>query len=243
MSRIFIDQNLKPHSSLVLTEEEHHYIKNVLRMNIGDPLYLFNGGEEEFSAKITAMDKNKTTLQILTSQKTDKESPLEIVIGQGIPKGSKFDDLIPKVTELGVSELVPLITERSDLKKASPQKVLRWQKIAQMSSQQTGRTKVPKISSPLTLSDFLNHYPQHEKIIFYELEASKTFKDILATTCATRFCLLIGPEGGFSPEEITKSQKAKFHVVSLGKRILRTETVAPAVTAILQYVKGDLNRV
>ncbi|MBI3019102.1 MAG: 16S rRNA (uracil(1498)-N(3))-methyltransferase [Deltaproteobacteria bacterium] len=243
MSRIFVNQNLKPNSSLILAEEEHHYIKNVLRMNVGDPLYLFNGGEEEFSSKITAMDKNTTTLQVLTSEKTNKESSIEIVIGQGLPKGSKFDNLIPKVTELGASELVPLITERSDLKKASQQKVIRWQKIAQQSAQQTGRTKVPTISPPISFTEFLNHYPAHEKIMFYELEASKTFTEILSTSSASHFCLLIGPEGGFSPQEIAQAQKAKFHIVSLGKRILRTETVAPAVTAILQYVKGDLNRV
>ena len=243
MSRIFVNQNLKPNSFLVLVEDEHHYIKNVLRMNVGDPLFLFNGGEEEFSAKITAIDKSKTTLQISTSQKTNKESSIEIVIGQGLPKGSKFDDLIPKITELGASEFVPLITERSDLKKASEQKVIRWQKIAQQSAQQTGRTKVLKISSPHSFTGFINYYPHHEKIMFYELESSKTFTEILSSSSASRFCLLIGPEGGFSPQEILEAQKAKFHVVSLGKRILRTETVAPAVTAILQYVKGDLNRV
>ena len=243
MSRIFVNQSLKENTSLFLTAEEHHYIKNVLRMKVGDPLYLFNGGETEFLAKISAMDKNKTTLQVLTSQKGNKESPLEIVIGQGLPKGSKFDDLIPRVTELGISEFVPLITERSDLKKASPQKVLRWQKIAKQSAQQTGRTKVPTLTSPITLTNFLDSYPQHEKILFYELEDSKDLKNVLAETNATRFCLLIGPEGGFSPQEIEKAKQAKFHVVSLGKRILRTETVAPAVTAILQYVKGDLNRV
>ncbi len=243
MSRIFIHQELKENSLLTLKGEEHHYIKNVLRMKVNDPLYLFNGGSEEFTAKITVMDKNSTTLHILASQKGDKESPLEIVIGQGLPKGSKFDDLIPKVTELGISQLIPLITERSDLKKTSSQKVARWQKIAQQSAQQTGRTKVPVISTPRSFTEFLNNYPQHEKIMFYELETSKTFNEVLNISSASRFCFLIGPEGGFSPTEISAAQKAHFHVVSLGKRILRTETVAPAVTAILQYVKGDLNRV
>ena len=179
MSRIFVNQNLKPHSSIHLTGGDYHYVKNVLRMKAGDPLYLFNGGEEEFAAKIAEMDKNKIILQILTSQKTNKESPIEIVIGQGLPKGSKFDDLIPKITELGISEFIPLITERSDLKKASQQKVIRWQKIAQQSAQQTGRTKVPAISFPKSFTEFLNHYPQYEKILFYELENSKTLNEVL----------------------------------------------------------------
>ncbi len=243
MSRIFVAQNLKTKTSLTLTGPDYHYVKNVLRMKVRDPLYLFNGGEEEFEAKIDSIDKKNIILHILLSRTCAKESPLEIVIGQGLPKGSKFDDLIPKVTELGVSKLIPLITERSDLKKTSSQKVLRWQKIAQMSSQQTGRTKVPQIPSPIPLSDFLTDHPQHEKILFYELENSKDFKTVLTSSTATRFCLLIGPEGGFSPQEIEQAQQEKFHIVSLGKRILRTETVAPAVTAILQYVKGDLNRV
>src|SRR3989338_395251 len=187
MSRIFVNQNLKTHSSIYITGDNYHHVKNVLRMKVGDPLYLFNGGEEEFEAKIVAMDKKNITLQILMSQKANKESPLEIIIGQGLPKGSKFDDLIPKVTELGISEFIPLITERSDLKKTSPQKVLRWQKIAQQSAQQTGRTKIPRISPPLALTDFLNRYPQHEKILFYELENSKDFKAVLTMTSATRF--------------------------------------------------------
>ncbi|HBQ20768.1 MAG: hypothetical protein A2Z91_08140 [Deltaproteobacteria bacterium GWA2_38_16] len=241
MSRVFVKEELKENSTLTLTGEIHHYLTHVLRMKIGDPLCLFNGGNQEFLSTISEIQKNKITLHISTAQTVNKESPLEIIIGQAIPKGQKLDDLIPKITELGVSKVVPLITERSDLKTASPQKLVRWQKIAEYSSQQTGRTKVPEISTPLSFNHFLKKYPNHEKILFYELENSKNLHDVLKTTTSQKFCLIIGPEGGFTPQEIALAQKENCTIISLGKRILRTETVAPLVTGILQYVKGDLN--
>lgn len=243
MSRIFVKQDLKTNSSLSLQSDDHHYVTHVLRMKVGDPLFLFNGGNEEFCGQVQSIGKNETIIKISTSQKVDKESPLEIIIGQGIPKGQKLDDLIPKITELGVSGLTPLITERADVKTVSQNKFTRWQKIATQSAQQTGRTKVPTLNSPSTLKDFLKHYSDYEKILFYELEHSKSFKDILQNTLSTKFCLIIGPEGGFTPEEISLAIESGCKIASLGKRILRTETVAPAVTAILQYTKGDLNSV
>lgn len=242
MSRIFVHQKLEENSTITLKGEEHHYIKNVLRMKVGDPLFLFNGGPTEFKAHIADIDKTKTILSIIDGETVSKESPLEIVIGQGIPKGQKMDELIAKITELGAKTLVPLITERSDVKTASSQKITRWHNIAKASSQQTGRTHVPAISNPITFKTFLTCYREEfEKIVFYELENALSFHDILNKTSKKRFALIMGPEGGFSPQEIELAQKEGCHIVSLGKRILRTETVAPAVCAILQYVKGDLN--
>lgn len=241
MSRIFIQQDLKQNSTITLKGDEHHYIKNVLRMKIGDPLFLFNGGDQEFKAQIVQINPTQTILKIMEELKVSKESPIEVVIGQGIPKGKKLDDLIPKITELGAAALVPLITERSDLKTASSHKITRWQKIAKISSQQTGRTKIPLISSPMVFKNFLRAYPDFEKILFYELENSKSFKEVLQEATLQKFCLIIGPEGGFSPQEIALALQEGCKTASLGKRILRTETVAPAVCAILQYVKGDMS--
>ena len=153
-----------------------------------------------------------------------------------------MDEMIPKITELGATALTPLITERSDLKKISPQKIERWKKIATSSTEQTGRTKILMICPPSTLSELLQRYPEHEKILFYELEDSLTLEQALRNSSSQKFCLIIGPEGGFSKREIEEAQKKGCKIVSLGKRILRTETVAPAVTAIFQYVKGDLGR-
>lgn len=242
MSRIFISQKLRSDSSIELSGKDHHYLHHVLRMRRGDPLYLFNGADEEFEAEIADVQKNKTIISIGKQKKINKESPLEIVIGQGIPKGQKLDHMIPRLVELGATMLCPLMTERANLKKISPSKMSRWEKIAKSSTEQTGRTKILKLLAPSSLDEFLKRYPAHEKILFYELEDSLTLEQILNKTSFQKFCLVIGPEGGFSKTEIEMAQKEGCHIVSLGKRILRTETVAPAVVAIFQYVKGDLNR-
>lgn len=254
MSRVFVSDNLKDNSTLEIQGEKHHYLKNVLRMKSGDSLFLFNGSNKEYKATISRIEKNQTIVQIQEGYEVQKESPIDVVIGQGVPKGQKLDDLIPQITELGVKAIVPLITERSDLKTVSKEKRIRWQKIAEHAAQQTGRTHVPQIHDSKTLKDFLidplSEYGNKnsgisedgsEKILFYELETSQNFESILTSSSKKSFLLLIGPEGGFTLDEV---QQAKFHgyrIVSLGSRILRTETVAPAVTAILQYVKGDLN--
>lgn len=242
MSRIFLQRKLAPGLTLELTGDEHHYIYHVLRMKNGDRLYLFNGSDEEFDGQILDVQKNKTIVSIGNKRKINKESPIEIVIGQGIPKGQKIDEMIPRVTELGATALTPLITERSDLKKISPQKIVRWKKIAKSSTEQTGRTKILEICPPSTLSELLQRYQGHEKILFYELEDSLTLEQALENSSSQKFCLIIGPEGGFSKNEIDVARQKGCYIVSLGKRILRTETVAPAVTAIFQYVKGDLGR-
>lgn len=241
MSRIFVNQALEENSTVILKGDEHHYLKNVLRMKMGDPLFLFNGGPKEFKASVIGIEKNQTVLKVTEGETVSKESPIEIIIGQGIPKGAKFDDIIPKITELGATAFIPIITKRADVKTASSHKVSRWQNIAKASSQQTGRTKIPHISSPTTLKTFLKTYADCEKILFYELEEAQSFQDVLKNTSAKRFCLIVGPEGGFSQEEIQLAKEEGCHIASLGKRILRTETVAPVVCAILQYVKGDLN--
>lgn len=211
-------------------------------MNRQASLILFNGGEFEFSAIITDMTKTKTVLKILSKTKVIKESSLHLTIAQGIPKGQKMDDMIPKLTELGIQTLIPLITERGMVRKVSTEKINRWQKIAIQSSQQTGRTQVPHITEPLSFHDFLQKYEHKEKILFYELESAHSFKAALEKIKGSEIYFVIGPEGGFSPEEIKWALEKKCHVVSLGKRILRTETVAPAVTAIAQYDRGDINK-
>jgi len=240
MSRLFIDQPLSEHSEVTVTDEIHHYISNVLRMKTGDPLYVFNGAPHQYAATIRSTNRKKTIIQLKESVSVDTESPLKVIIAQSVPKGQKMDDLIPKITELGVFKIVPLITDRSDLKKVSDNKLNRWQKIATHSAEQTGRSIIPKISSPMKLSEFLSVQTGTNTILLYELEESLNLKSTLQKITSNTLTLIIGPEGGFSPEEIESARAQGCHIVSLGKRILRTETVAPAVLAIVQFMKGDM---
>lgn len=213
-------------------------------MRPGDPLFLFNGNSIEYHAKVAQIFKHQTIIEITHGQEVNKESLLKIIIGQALPKGHKLDDLIPRITELGAYALVPIISERSDRKEVSLHKIERWRKIATHAAEQTGRTVVPHISSPVSFLEFMKNYAPIKKILFYELEQSQNFKSILEKdpfTNGQTLCFIIGPEGGFSPEEISLATKENCVIASLGKRILRTQTVAPAVCAIAQYVRGDLN--
>jgi len=241
MSRIYVTETLTPHSKLILSGEVFHYLTHVLRLTVGDKLFLFNGSEHEYEACIQEIGKTKVTLSILSQTKVNKESPIQIHIAQAIPKGQKLDDLIPKITELGITSLQPILSKRTIMQKVSENKLKRWESIARHASEQCGRTKVPQVYTPLRLEVFLKQAFLGEKILFYELETAKSFQDILQNTKAKTYTLLIGPEGGFTQEEVALALQNQWHGASLGKRILRTETVAPCVSAILQYVKGDLN--
>lgn len=235
-----MDIPLAENTRLVLKKENHRYVHHVLRMKSGDRLFLFNNSELEYEAEIEATHKDETVLRILKAERCNRESPIRICIGQGIPKGKKMDDLIPKITELGAQVLTPLLTERSQVQDISPQKLKRWRTIAQQSAQQTGRSRVVEIMEPKTLENFLKQVTQDTKILFYELEEAHSLHQILQQTSSKAFALIIGPEGGLTRKEVDLAIAQGAHVVTLGKRILRTETVAPAVTAILQYAVGDL---
>lgn len=133
------------------------------------------------------------------------------------------------------------MTERSQVKSISPHKLDRWKKIAKVSAQQTGRTRLMEIETPETLERLLEKHASFEKFFFYELELSEGFKPALKKCTAKQYLCIIGPEGGFTQPEVSLAKASHCHVVSLGQRILRTETVAPALTAIIQFEKGDLS--
>ena len=241
MSRIYVNQSLQENASVSFSGELFHYLVHVLRLSKGDKLFLFNGSEHEYEACIQEIGKTKVTLSILAQTKVNKESPIQIHIAQAIPKGQKLDDLISKMTELGITSLQPILSKRTIMQKVSENKLKRWESIARHASEQCGRTKVPQVYTPLSLEVFLKQAFVGEKILFYELETAQSFQDILQNTNAKTYTLLMGPEGGFTQEEVALALQNQWHVASLGKRILRTETVAPCVSAILQYVKGDLS--
>ena len=210
-------------------------------MKIGDPLILFNGDAYEYSAVIKKISKKEIVLAITSKKEVNKESPLKITIAQSIPKGQKMDEMIPRLTELGMYQLIPLLTERGNVRTLGKEKINRWKKIAIQSAQQTGRTVVSYITEPYLFKKFLEKFQDKKKILLYELENSRSFKEILEPIKQpSELFFIIGPEGGFSPSEISMAIQHKCDIVSLGQRILRTETVAPAVTAIAQYCCGDV---
>ena len=169
----------------------------------------------------------------------DNESTLDHILFQGLLKGEKMDLVVQKATELGVKEIVPLITERSQIRET--RKLQRWQKIAEEASRQCCRNRVPLIHEPKTLEAAISSHQFSGGIICWEQEGAPFSAALDAFRGADKIVVCIGPEGGFSEKEIRAAEARNFVVASLGKRILRAETAALTAVALTQFVLGDLS--
>ena len=243
MHRFYITDKINARGSVDITGPEARHIKDVLRLRAGDPLLLFDGSGMEFRGEITTIDKGLVSVNILEEKEGDTESPIEIVLGQGIPKSDKMDLIVQKSTELGVSRIVPIYTERVVPKSFSPNKLERWQRIAVEACKQSRRVKVPEISEPLTFEQFIkNAEPSSLRLIPWEGEKGISLKKAFPVSLeSNKVSFIVGPEGGLTETEIGTAKKGGFVPVSLGKRILRTETVSLSLISIVQYLYGDLS--
>lgn len=238
--RFFISQPLHSAQTLTLDAELTHYINNVLRLRNEDQIFLFNNTEYEFSAIIKDIKRNAITVQIIDTIPAQRESALQINLGQVLCKGSKFDLIIQKATELGVHSITPLYSEHSVIRPVSDReetKVEHWQKIAIAASCQSWRNIVPEIYAPQTLTNWLNKDITATKLI---LSPAANSTKLTALKINSPVNILIGPEGGFSDSEIAMAVQQNFLPISLGPRILRTETAGLATIAILQSHFGDM---
>lgn len=222
-----------------LDEPSAHYVRNVLRLNKGNELILFNGDGVEYSAILTLVSRRLVTLRIGEGRERDCESPLKICLAVGISRGERMDLAIQKSVELGVNTMVPLITERCVVKFTSSrreQKHQHWRKVVQHACEQCGRTVLPSVAEPQALDLWLPNSSGFK--LFLDPRADSTLKDH-APDCS-EVCILSGPEGGFSPAERAKVTQAGFKGVCLGPRILRTETAALTAISVVQALWGDL---
>ncbi|MBM2837782.1 MAG: hypothetical protein HW415_407 [Deltaproteobacteria bacterium] len=208
----------------------------------GDQVVLFDGSGMEFEGRINGFSKDGVTVDITEGSEGDTESPVEIILGQGIPKSDKMDLIVQKSTELGVSKIVPIYSERVVPKSFSSNKIERWQRIAVEACKQSGRVKVPVISEPVSFDLFVKDAePSSLKLIPWEGEKERCLKKILPVVLGnSKVIFIIGPEGGLTNSEIVIAKEYGFIPVSLGRRILRTETVPLALLSIVQYLYGDL---
>ncbi|MBI5676148.1 MAG: 16S rRNA (uracil(1498)-N(3))-methyltransferase [Nitrospirae bacterium] len=209
---------------------------SVLRVKIGEIITVFDGLGCKYDCKILQINKKAFIAEKLNKAPYSAESPISITLAQGIAKGEKMDFIIQKATELGVNKIIPLITERSQVRHTA--KIERWRKIALSAAEQSCRGKVPEINEPVSFNGFLEG--RHIGIIFYEQVTGKHLKQTLKEFNNSReITLLIGPEGGFSKEEVNAAIEQGFMEASLGPRILRTETAAINAISIIQYELGD----
>jgi 16S rRNA (uracil1498-N3)-methyltransferase len=240
ISRIYYPGELITDKHVVLTDDATNHVANVLRAKVGQAVVMFNGDGNEYSAHLTEVAKRKVVASIDSKLSISIESPLQIHLGQGISRGDRMDWVIQKSVELGVHEITPLITERCGVKLSTDRwlkKHHQWQKLAIAACEQCGRNVLPKINEPLLFAEWI-HLSTNQVRLTLHPRAEKSFRHIVIPPKGVR--LLIGPEGGFSEQEIYQTEQNGFNTVQLGPRVLRTETAAISAITALQAIYGDL---
>jgi 16S rRNA (uracil1498-N3)-methyltransferase len=236
--RFFIASDQVHGSQIVVSGDDLRHIRTVLRKRPGDTLLLLDGEGTEYTATIVRMEKSEIYAEIASVVKKVIRQPL-ITLGQGLPKSDKMDWIVQKATELGVSAIVPLITERTIVKaKDEGKRLSRWRKIAREAAMQSNRPDIPRIGDIKIFHDFimtLDPGPMTLLLFPWE-EGTEPIKNVLRQKTGVRnIIVLIGPEGGFSSVEAEMAKEKGFHLVSLGPNILRTETAAVAVLSMILY--------
>jgi 16S rRNA (uracil1498-N3)-methyltransferase len=236
--RFFIDPSQASGPTIVVTGDDLRHIRTVLRKQPGDLLTLLDGRGGEYTVRITELGKDAAVTAVLDRRERETRGPA-VILGQGIAKADKMDWIVQKATELGVSSIVPLVTERTIVKVPDQEKrVRRWQKICREAAMQCGRPDIPAVGAILPLSAFLKALEPGPASLFlmpWE-QGTVSLKQVLRDHPAPRnMVVLIGPEGGFSPGEADSAAAKGFHPVSLGPSILRTETAALAALSMICY--------
>jgi len=242
MNRFFADKENFSNNRVVLQGSDVNHIRTVLRLQTGDRVEVLDGEGSLYLVELTELNPKSIKGEILSSEKIDNESPLKIHLGQSLLKGAAFDVVLRKSVELGVHCISPLVTERTVAKSDSDKKIFRWKKIAEETSKQCGRSTLPEISERIIkLETFCQQASDSDlKLIFWEMENENGLSDFNPKTAPGSVSVLIGPEGGFTQEEIETARSCGFHSMGLGPRIFRAETAPLVVLALLQFKWGDI---
>jgi 16S rRNA (uracil1498-N3)-methyltransferase len=244
MARFYVPQPRIEKGMLRIEGDEVKHIRRALRLKAGDEIIFFDGLGKEYGGTIVEEGPSSVVVRVQNIFSSRRESDLEVILAQSLLKGEKMDYLIQKATELGIKEIIPFFSSRSVplLEKSGKLKRHhRWEKIAIEASKQCGRGVVPKIELLQDYSEMLQSpSPNSLRLILWEREGVNLKEVMRKITEKRDVFFIIGPEGGFSQEEIEKSKKVGFLPVTLGRRILRAETASLCLLSILQYEKGDI---
>lgn len=235
-------EDIAKKEGIKLNADKSHYLLSVLRCKKGNVIAIIDGKGKAYEAEVVETSKKHVFINILREIAMDNESPLNLILCQGILKGEKMDMVIQKATELGVKEIIPLITERCIVKET--RKVKRWQKIAEEAAEQCGGTIIPIVHEPVESGLLLTIHASQQMngFIFWE-EGGLSLKDAISKLAIhpsdSPIHLFIGPEGGFTSEEILLAERHGLIRTTLGKRILRAETAAIVSVTLTQFLLGS----
>ena len=240
-TRIHVDQPLALAAELALPQQAAEHVVRVLRMNAGDMLTIFNGDGYDYAATLISIGKRDVTVRIEEREQIDNESPLRLTLAQGVARGEKMDLIVQKATELGVSRIVPLFTERSEVKldaARAEKRLLHWRAVAASACEQSGRVCVPEVTAAQTLQEWLKNLADDgaQRLALLP-EGTRRARELRFSDAGG--LLVVGPEGGLGDRDVSALQDAGFQGLRLGPRILRTETAGLAALAALQALHGD----
>ncbi len=242
MYHFFVDPGQIQGTQILITGKDVNHIKNVLRMRIGEEVSVGNGMDgKEYRCAIDTFEEDSVVCKLLFVKEDGVELPVKVTLFQGLPKADKMELIIQKAVELGVYEIVPVATKRCVVKldaKKEASKIARWQAIAEAAAKQSKRAVVPRICPVMTMGEAIQEASKMEhRIIPYELaEGMNKTKEIFSSfTPGNSVAVFIGPEGGFEEKEVEAAAAAGVEPISLGKRILRTETAGFTVLSWIMY--------
>lgn len=240
MTRIYQNTVLTLNEPLLLDEAATHHLARVLRAEVGEAITVFNGQGGEYHGVIAAISKKAVTVALSAFDPRECESPVEIVLGQGIARGEKMDFIIQKAVELGVSKIVPLQTERGNVHLSAERMEKRhqhWQSVLISACEQCGRNRLPTLLPAMNLPSFLaEKQAELQFVLSPHTQAQLSFTGLKPRSVA----ILIGPEGGLSANEMALAERHHFSALALGPRVLRTETASLVALSVLQTGFGDL---
>jgi 16S rRNA (uracil1498-N3)-methyltransferase len=226
---------------VLLDPEETHHLTRVLRQGKGAQVEVFDGHGRNFAAVVQGVNATGAVLQVLEELPPWGESPLDLTLGIGLAKGEALDAVVRQATEMGVKRILPFTSERSE--QVAPERAarrqVRWQRLAQESLKSCRRSSLPRIERPQDFAAVLSG-PERQKLLFWEEELGGGLQAFLSQPRPESVKVLIGPEGGFSPQEAAQARDAGYAVVSLGPRLLKVPTATQAALTLIQYAWGDL---
>ncbi|MEK8081646.1 16S rRNA (uracil(1498)-N(3))-methyltransferase [Pseudomonas sp. XK-1] len=236
LSRFFIDAplSLGQHE---LPEAQAHYIGRVLRHAVGDAVQLFDGSGQEYLGELIEVGKKNVRVELRETLAGMAESPLSIHLGQGLSRGERMDWAIQKATELGASQISPIVSARCEVRlkdERADKRMAHWRQIAISACEQCGRSSLPQINPPITLEQWLEQVEADLKLVLHPVAEPWASHPQPAS-----LAMLIGPEGGLSEDEVQQAMARGFHAARLGPRVLRTETAPVVALSVAQQLWGD----